>query len=116
MLVYANVEFDDQYGSLYRIVGRNLYVPEEKLYEHALNHAKEDTYAIGLTLSDFQHVIDVVLYNEERFKALRYNELPLKYVGEVDLVPQSVEVEGTWPSNVEGEDIVHQSSIEDCQR
>ena len=82
-------------GKMLVYVGRNLYVPEEKIYEHALNHAKEDTYAIGLTLSDFQHVIDVVLYNEERFKALRYNELPLKYVGEVDLVPQSVEVEGT---------------------
>ena len=95
MLVYANVEFNDQYGSLYRIVGRNLFVPEEKLYEHALSNAKEDTYAIGLTLSDFQHVIDVVHYNEKQFKALRYNELPLKYVGEVSLVSQSVEVEGT---------------------
>lgn len=85
MLVYANVEFDPNYGGLYRLVGRDLFVSEEKLYDHAIERAKEDTYAIGLVLSDFAHVINETHYTEEQFKKLRYNELPLKYIGEVNL-------------------------------
>lgn len=93
MLVYANVKFESDYGDLYRIVDMDVsppkdkpfFVSESKLLELAQNNSKPDSYAIGLKLSDFNHVKEVIHYTEEQFKALKHNELPLKYIGETEI-------------------------------